>query len=185
MRLIRSLPLLLSLAFSAVAAAADFYGELHAGTTRASSDFITNDERVEGAYGIGVGVKYNEWFSTQLDWHTLGENPYVPPVNCPLPPCPIVIITSPYPEHAWVLRALPRLPLGERFAIELGLGLADWEGDQDVAGTEFASGGTDWMYSLGAEWRFAERWSATVEMQVYEIESIDFDWTGATLRYRF
>jgi opacity protein-like surface antigen len=167
------------------ASAADFYGELHAGTTRADNPSITGDERVEGAYGIGVGVKYGEYFSTQLDWHTLGENPYVAPVTCPIPPCPIVITTGPFPEHAFVLRALPRLPLGESFAIELGLGLADWEGDQDVVGTEFTSGGTDWMYSLGVEWRFAERWSATVEMQVYEIESIDFDWAGATLRYRF
>jgi hypothetical protein len=166
--------------------AADFYGEMHAGTTRATVDApgFTGDERVEGAYGIGVGVKYNEYFATQLEWHTLGENTFTPPAPCPLPPCPITVNVV-YPEHAWVLRALPRLPLGERFAMELGVGYAKWEGDIDGGGISFGFDGTDWLYSLGFEWRFAERWSATAEMQVYEIEGYDLDWTGATLRWRF
>ena len=186
MRPIRLLALAASLILGALAQAADFYGEFHVGTTRADIDAAaTGTERVEGAYGLGVGVSYNAWFSTQLDWHTLGENPYVAPITCPIPPCPLPTTSGPFPEHAWVLRALPRLPLGERFAVELGIGLADWEGDQDVAGVEFTSGGTDWLYSLGLEWRFGERWSATVEKQVYDIDGFDLDWTGATLRYRF
>jgi len=186
-RLVRIAIVFASLA--AVAAhAADFYGELHAGTTRVDhqNPAITGEERVEGAYGLGVGVKYGEYFSTQLDWHTLGENPYVPPPPvCPIPPCPVTVTFLPFPEHAWVLRAIPRLPLGESLAVELGIGLAVWEGDQDNAGTVIENTGSDLWYSFGLEWRFAERWSTTVEMQTLDSVYLDFDWTGATLRYRF
>lgn len=184
MRLFRAFALVLAAASGAAALAADFYGEFHVGTTRADDPMITGDERVEGAYGIGVGVKYNEYFSTQLDWHTLGENTYTPPPPCPIPPC-LLVVNYVYPEHAWVLRALPRLPLGESFAVELGVGYAKWEGDLDAGPFGFSFDGTDWLYSLGVEWRFAERWSATVETQVYNIDGFDLDWTGATLRYRF
>jgi opacity protein-like surface antigen len=169
---------------AASASAAEFYGELHAGTTRGDYDAVTQDERVEGAYGLGVGVRYNAWFSTQLDWNTLGENALPPPVTCPTPPCPIAVIVA-YPEHSWTLRALPRLPLGESFAIELGIGWADWEGDVDAGTIGLGVDGGDWLYSLGVEWHFGERWSVTAETQVYAIDQLDFDWTGATLRYRF
>lgn len=187
MRLLRTLAISSIAAVGDIAHAADFYGEFHAGTSRVEHQnaAITGEERVEGAYGIGVGVRYNEYFSTQLDWHTLGENPYIPPAACPIPPCPIIITLLPFPEHAWVLRAIPRLPIGDSFAVELGIGLAAWEGDQDVSGTMFEDSGTDLWCSFGLEWRFAERWSATVEMQKLDHEWLEFEWTGATLRYRF
>ena len=171
--------LLLACLFPAapVARAADWYGEFHVGTTRGTDAFAT--ERVEGAYGLGIGVEFNRWFSTQLDWHTLGENPGIPS-------CPIICATpSPLPEHGYALRALPRLPIGDSFALELGLGLMKWEGDYNLIGVPVEANGTDPWYSVGAAWRFDERWSITVEMQVLELEGMDFDWTGATLRYRF
>ncbi|MNC91753.1 hypothetical protein D3C83_80650 [compost metagenome] len=49
----------------------------------------------------------------------------------------------------------------------------------------FSDGGTDLFYSFGVEWKFGERWSATVEHQQLQHDYLDFDWTGATLRYRF
>jgi opacity protein-like surface antigen len=167
-------------------AAADWYGEFHVGTTRANHEdpAFTGDERVEGAYGVGVGVSFNPYFSTQLDWHTLGENyDYVAP-PCPIPPClsPITILA---PEHGWALRALPRLPLGDRFALELGIGWMKWEGDFSYTGTVFSASSTDPFYSLGVAWSFGERWSATFEHQQLELDHLDLDWTGATLRYRF
>lgn len=170
--------LLLAFAFAApgALAAPGWYAELHAGTTRATD---AGGERVEGAYGIGIGVAHNRWFSTQLDWHTLGE-------DVDIPSCPIVCTTPPpLPEHGYALRAIPRLPLGERFAIELGLGLMKWEGDYSIAGAPYETSGTDPWYSLGVAWRFGERWSLTLEQQLLDAEAIDFDWTGATLRYRF
>lgn len=176
--------LALALAFfaSASAPAAEWYGELHAGTTRVERD-TGGAERVEGAYGIGAGVRYNRWFSTHLDWHTLGENADVPPAGCIPTPC--VVPAPVLPEHAWALRALPRLPLGERFAVELGLGVARWEGDVTVAGSGYNDASWDPLWSLGLEWRSAGRWSATIERQALVVDGIDFDWTGATLRWRF
>jgi hypothetical protein len=177
---------LLLCAWAAPAVAADRYGEFHLGTTRVElPGFPGVADRVEGAYGIGVGAKFNEYFSTQLDWHTLGENRNVAaPPPCPTPPCTLVLIL-PSPEHGYALRALPRLPLGERFALELGIGWMKWEGDHTNAGTVFSDSGTDPFYSFGVEWKFGEQWSATVEYQRLEHDYLDFDWTGATVRYRF
>lgn len=171
----------LALASVAGAAEADWYGELHVGTTRAdhANAAITGDERTEGAYGVGIGVRYSERFAVQLDWHTLGENPDYP--SCPL----LCITTVPLPEHGWAIRALPRLPLGDSFALELGLGLMSWEGDYSVAGSPVTGVGTDGWYSLGFEWRFAERWALTLEVQHLDSDVAELDWTGATLRHRF
>lgn len=165
--------------FAPAASAADRYAEFHVGTTRADSPVVIYDERTEGAYGIGAGVAFNRWFSTQLDWHTLGENSIHP--AC-LPPAMCVL--SIFPEHGYSLRALPRLPLTDSVTIELGIGVMRWEGDVTYYGSVFDNSGTDPWYSLGVEWRFAERWSATIEYQQLEFD-YDFDWTGATLRYRF
>lgn len=164
-------------AFAPTAGAADWYGEFHAGTTRATD--AGGSERVEGAYGIGVGVEFNRWFSTQLDWHTLGENS--PPPSC----APLLCVSVLYPEHGYALRALPRLPLGEDLALELGIGFMAWEGDVTDSGVVFSDSGTDPFYSFGASWKFGESWSATVEYQQLQHDFLDFDWTGATLRYRF
>lgn len=180
--LVRGGALGICLGLASVAGGADWHAELHAGTTRAERD-TGGPERVEGAYGIGIGVKYGEWFSTQLDWHTLGENADVPPAACTPTPC--VVATPVLAEHAWTLRALPRLPLGERFALELGLGLARWEGDLTVAGAGHDDSGWDPLWSLGFEWRFAERWSATVERRELMADGFELDWTGAALRWRF
>ena len=166
---------------TAAAADAEWYGEFHVGTTRSdhTNAAITGDEKTEGAYGVGVGVRYNDHFSVQLDWHTLGENP-------DQPACPGVCVTTiPLPEHGWSIRALPRLPLGDRFALELGLGLMSWEGDYNFAGAPAMSVGTDGWYSLGVEWRFAERWAVTLEAQQLDSDLVELEWAGAALRYRF
>ena len=184
---LRALGAALFLFACAHAAAADeWYGEFHVGTTRSSHQdpTFTGADRVEGAYGIGAGAVFNEYFSTQFDWHTLGELPDQSPPACPIPPCPITLVFI-IPEHGYVLRALPRLPLGESFALELGIGWMKWEGDLTTSGVRFSDSGTDPLYSLAASWRFGERWSATVEYQQLQHDYLDFDWTGATLRYRF
>jgi len=185
--LIRALPAAALLALAPAVQALDWYGQFHAGTTRVdiADPAYAGEVRVEGAYGVGAGFELNRWFSAQLDWHTLGENRDV----SSLPPClpgPCVAVTiNPYPEHGWALRALPRLPLGDSFAVELGLGFAHWEGDYTLTGTRFASSGTDSLYSLGVEWRIGDRWAATIEVQELAVDGVDFGWSGATLRYRF
>jgi opacity protein-like surface antigen len=161
------------------AGAADWYAEFHVGTTRADLDdpVYSGTARVEGAYGVGAGLALRGWLGLQLDWHTLGENPPA----APCAPSPCATLTPTYPEHAWVLRAMPRFALAERFTVELGLGVARWEGDADG----LATSGTDPLCSLGVEWRFAGRWSATVEHQELALDGARFGWSGAALRYRF
>lgn len=155
-----------------------WYGSFFAGNTKSdhTDPLIINDEKSEGAYGIGVGVTFNDWFAAQLDWHTYGENRDYP-VCC--------AVGSALPEHSYALRMLPRLPIGERFAIELGLGVAKWEGDFDSGGTRTDTEETDGWYSVGLAWKLGANWSITVEAQRLESDFAELEWTGASLRYRF
>lgn len=170
----------LLLTLSASTAAAEWYGSVGIGQSDADTVGLTLDERSEPTMGLGVGVVYNKWFATQLDWQYLGANSIHP--AC-LPPALCVLYA--YPEHGLSLRALPRLPLGDSFALELGLGLMKWDGGVNSAGTEFKVSGTAPLWSIGFEWQFAARWAVTAEYLDLQLDGAEFSTTGATLRYRF
>lgn len=186
----RMIPAIFALTLAGAAAGASndagWYAAALAGTTR-TENATSNAEFSEGSVGLGLGIRHGRWFGAQLDAIRLGQAEAGAPSAFPCS-----VYAGMRPELGLALRGLARLPIGERFVLELGYGYMHWQASVETGSGPIEESGLDWTYSFGAGVRFSERWEILLEHRRVGTpdsapvsDPTEFSWDGATLRWRF
>lgn len=141
------------------------------------------------------GFGFNEYFAMEGGFVDLGD--VTTRYSTSIPPTEIPNIlrdtfaVHPIQSDGWVLSAVLRWPIQERFALQARAGAYFWESNVDVRVVTGGTGsisdresGTDSMYGIGMEWQLGETWWVTLDYERYKTnEWIDVPLVGVKFTF--
>ncbi len=148
--------------------------------------------RIDGndtAAGVEVGYRISRYVAVQAGYHDLGRYDATLDLNCTVI-CPLAQLFIPeVPMVAditgWSLTAVPRWPLGERFAVFGKLGLFEWGADlkSRLDGSQRESfSGEDRLAGIGVEYAFPQGLGLHLQYEDYDLGA-DAATLGASWRF--
>jgi OOP family OmpA-OmpF porin len=148
--------------------------------------------RIDGddtAAGVEVGYRINRFVAVQAGYHDLGryDGARVPCREGDLCPLAIVIPEAPVVAEitGWSLTAVPRWPIGERFAVFGKVGLFEWDADltrRFDGGREESFSDSDLLAGVGVQVAFAGGLGLELQYEDYDLGA-DATTLGASWRF--
>jgi OOP family OmpA-OmpF porin len=106
----------------------------------------------------------------------------------PPTPVPLTLHTN-VEADAWSVSALGILPLPYNFSVFARAGVNFWDYEVSSSALGIAASasddGTDWVYGVGAMYRFAPNLSARAEWERYDFDNDDVDLLSAGIAWHF
>lgn len=164
----------------------DFNGrDIDAGMAALGITSRTSTDDTDTGWKLFAGYQIMPYLAIEGAYTDFGEATARSVVTAPTP----VTIHTDVEATAWTLSALGTLPLGYNFTGFVRAGVNMWDTDVSSSGGGFvATGsddGTDWVYGVGAMYRFTPNLSARAEWERYEFDSDDVDLLSAGVAWHF
>lgn len=148
----------------------------------------TSTDDTDTGWKLFVGYQIMPYFAVEGAYTDFGDATARSFISAPPAVAPLTVHTN-VEATAWTLSALGMLPLGNNFTPFVRLGVNMWDTDvSSSAGAFVASGssdGTDWVYGIGAMYRFTPNLSARAEWERYDFDRDDVDLLSAGISWHF
>lgn len=162
--------------FSATSHAADtgFYAHANIGQTNISGDGGLLADDSDTAYGIGFGWRFLPWLAVEAGYNKLGDYR----MGCGGEVCPAVVFPT-WELDSVELGLAARVPFGDNGMFgQARLGMHNW--DVGYGGSE-----TDPYYGVGVGYSFNDRFSLSLNYDVYRTNEFDVGRAGLGLEVAF
>jgi len=164
----------------------DFNGrDIDRGLSSIGVTSTTSTDDTDTGWKLFVGYQVMPYLAVEGAYTDFGDATARTLVTAPSP----TTIHTKVEADAWTLSALGMLPVGYNFTVFARAGINFWDFNvKSSAPGVVVSGsddGTDWVYGVGAMYRFTPNLSARAEWERYDFDNDDVDLLSAGISWHF